>query len=47
MKNTSIASTIEGEFAPLDETEALHLDITDEDLRQSRIAAYNVGQMVA
>ena len=46
MKNTSISSSIKGEFAPLDETEAIHIDITDNDLRQSRIAAYNVGQMV-
>ena len=30
-----------------DETEAVHLSITDDDLKQSKIAAYNVGQTVA
>lgn len=28
---------------PTDETEAVHLSITDDDLKQSKIAAYNVG----
>ena len=33
-------------FKPLDETEALHLDINDDVLSNSKILAYNVGQTI-
>ena len=34
-------------YAPLDETEAINVSITDDMLRAAKIAAYNVGQVVS
>lgn len=43
MKNESI---LDDSLKPLDETEAIHIDISDDILNESKIMAYNVGQTV-